>query len=587
MSISFTGLASGLPVDDIITQLMALEAAPIKLQEEKQASLEEARLYVDNVESKVSTLNNALQEFTDGNIAASMDLFKQKSASSSDESALTVTAGAKAVNQSFDVNIIQIATSTKAESLGSGSSSGNVGEDVTGATLVTDLANGAGKAGTFTVFYNNNPFEITINAGDTVTNVLANIDAATGGNTTSIIAGGIITIQSTGGGTINVGANGDTSNFLSATQLDVGSYAGNDLSSANPLTAIDTSGTLTNDAVHLNTTITAGTFTIGEASFTIDATTTLDSLLSDINADADAGVSASYNLRTNKIELVSKDPGQVAITLGNAGDTSNFLSAVNLVAGADTLAYQELGDNAQIQINGGATIESTSNTITDDVTGLKDVTLTLKDDTAGSDVSVNVQQDTDQLVDAINTFISSFNKVIAYIDDVTDSEDGALSGDNSLNRFRNFLRTKITDLVANSPLYSVASVGITTGDVGSEGDPSSTLKFDKDVFLDALANNPDDVRALFLGDTDDSITGIFTTLQNYTENSLDSVDGFFATRDEALQAQISDIEDSIERAYERLEAKQDQLESQFAAMETAISQLNSQSSYLTSQLSST
>ncbi|MGD9581979.1 MAG: flagellar filament capping protein FliD, partial [Vampirovibrionia bacterium] len=567
-----------------ITQLLAIERAPIDLQEEQVTELQASKTYLDSVESRTKALDTAIQSFTDGNIAVSMDLFKQKSATSSDEDILTVTAGAKAVAQSFQVNVLKIATSTKVQSQGSLSPTGDVGSLVDASNTIESLSNGAGTAGTFTVFYNDTPTEITVNAGDTVGDILSNITAATGGNITGSIAGGQVLLQSAGG-TITVGASGDTSNFLSATQLDIGTTVGNDLQSANSLSGISTAGTLVGNAANLQTGVTAGTFTIGTAEFTIDATTTLDSLLNDINNDSDANVSASYNLRTNKIEFVSKDPGKIAITLGASGDTSNFLDAVNLVNGADTLAYQTLGENAQIQINGGPTIESTSNTIKDSVTGLKDVTLELLDDSAGQQINVNVKQDTDQLVSKIETFIKTFNTLLSYIDTETDSETGHLAGDTALVRFRNNLRTKVTDIVYGNPLYSLASVGITTGDVGASGDPTSTLVFDEDKFLEALADNPDNVRALFLGDTTEGYTGIFEQLENYTDAAIDTVDGLFKTRDDAIDARIENLQDSIDRALERLDAKEELLNQQFAAMETAISTLNSQSSYLSAQSS--
>lgn len=586
MSISFTGMASGLPVNDIIDQLLAIERRPIDLQETQKKELEASKTYLDSVETRAKALDTAIQKFTDGNIAVGMDLFQQKSASSSDDSVLTVTAGAKAVTQNFQVNVLKVATATKAESQGSASATGDVGALVDATNTVESLANGSGTVGTITVFYNDAPTEITINAGDTVNDVLTNITAGTGGNVTASIAGGQILLTSAGG-TINVGASGDTSNFLSATQLDIGTRIGNDIQSANELSGITTSGLLVGNATNLQTAVAAGTFTIGNAQFTVDATTTLDSLLNDINTDNDANVSASYNLRTNKIEFVSKEPGQVAITLGAAGDTSNFLNAVNLVNGADTLAYQTLGDNAEIQINGGPTIESTSNTINDSVTGLKDLTLELLDDSAGQQITVNVKQDTEKLVGAVETFIKDFNSLLTYIDLETNSETGHLKGDTALGRFRNNLRMNVTDIVANSPLYSLASVGITTGKIGTEGDPSSKLIFDKDKFLEALQENPDDVRALFIGDTDDSITGVFQVLENYTDASVDSVDGLFKTRDEAIDARIEDLKDSIARGLERLSAREEILKRQFSAMESTISTLNSQSSYLSAQSSAT
>lgn len=583
MSISFTGLASGLDTNSIIEQLMAIESRPMQLSQQKVETLENSKTYIDNIETRIKTLKTSLQKLTDGNIAASMDLFKTKEATSSDESKVTVTAGPEAVNQSFNVNVITIATSTKASSLGA-SPTGNVGSNITGATLATDLTNGTGTTGNFTVYYNGVASQIAVNAGDDVNAVLARISAVGGGGQiTASVAGGVVTLASTGGGTITAGANGDTSNFLQATQLDIGVYTGNDLISANANSQIKTSGTLVGNAARLQTAVTAGTTTIGGKQFTINASTTLDSLISQINNDADADVTASYNVRTNKIDLVSKEPGKTAITLGAAGDTSNFLQAINVVAVGDSLAYQNLGTNATFQINGGTIVESTSNTVSDSVTGLKNVTLNLKAPSSGTNVNVNISQDTETLTDAIDKIVTDFNNAISYIDTQTNIKTGNLPGDSSLNRLRTSLRTEITNLVANSPLMSLATVGITTGSVGTTGDPTSKITFDKTKFIEALQETPEDVRDLFLGNTSKSITGVMQKLQTYLDSSLDPENGLFASRDAALDKQIEDLNKSIAKAQERLTSKESQLKAQFSAMEQAISKLNSQSSSLTSQ----
>lgn len=582
MSISFTGLASGLDVNSIIDQLMSIERRPLDILNQQKSDLEVSRTYVDNIESRVRTLGTSIQKFTDGNITASMDLFKKKVASSSDSGIVSVTAGVNAVNQTFDINVLNIASSTKVQSNGSGAPSGDVGNVITGATNVTDLSNGTGTAGKFTVFYNGAATEITVLSTDTVQDVLDNITADTAGNITATLAGGVVTLTSAGQ-PIAVGANGDTSNFLTATQLDIGTPVGNNIISANQVSAIKTSGTIMGTAnLQGAGAIVAGQITVGGAQFNIDATTTLDSLLRDINNSADADVSASYNLRTNKIEFASKDPGKVAITLDDGG--TNFLDAVNVITPGNSLAYQTLGDNAKFQINGGPIIESTSNTVGDSITGIKDVTLNLLAGSSGSDITITVQNNTEELASAVEKFVADFNNTIKYIDEQTNIKTGKLPADPSLVRFRNNLRTTITNMVQNSPLVSLASVGITTGTVGQAGDPTSQLSFDKNKFLDELQENPDDVRALFIGDTQaPAVVGIMQDLEAFTDSALDAVNGFFVTRDQAITNRLSDIDKSIARAQDRLDSKEKLLKQQFAAMESAISKLQSQSSALTGQ----
>lgn len=584
MSISFSGLASGMPVNDIVTQLMALESQPLQNMQYRVSSLNTQKTYMDFVETRVRSLTSSLQKFTDANLATSLDVFSNKSVTSSNETAMQTTADNTAANQTLLIDVLEVATSTKASSLGSAATSGNVGRVVDGDTLISDLANSSGTTGKFSVYYDGNAHEITVEEGDTVNDVLSDISNIDGGGSiTASIANGKITLASTGGQSIFVGATGDTSNFLKATQLDVGTKVGEDLSSANNLSGLQTDATLSDNAANLNTTVTAGTFTIGEATFTIDSTTTMDSLISQINNNQDAKVIATYNLRTNKLELTSKEAGKMAITLGNASDTSNFLSATNMVSGSNTLAYQNLGNNSKIQINGGPEIESTSNVIDDSVSGIKGVTLELSNKTTES-IELTIEQDTEPLVTALDDFISDFNEVISYIDGELDRDTGKLAGDSSLKRLRDTLMSRVTSLVGGSELSSISQIGITTGKVGNTDTPSSQLTIDKTKLNEMLLENPNAIRELLIGDDEKGITGIFENLKSLTDSSLDPVNGLFAARDDSIDRQIGSINDSIKRTQARLDITEANLMRDFNAMEKAISTLQSQGSYLSAQL---
>jgi len=125
---------------------------------------------------------------------------------------------------------------------------------------------------------------------------------------------------------------------------------------AQPLgTAIDPTQTLANAG--FATTPTVGTFTINGKSINVSSTDTLNSVIGSINSSG-AGVTASlvndaYG-RANVLQVKSNTSGQV-VQLGSAGDTSNFLSAMGLVAsGTDTVTSADpLGT-----INAGAALSA-------------------------------------------------------------------------------------------------------------------------------------------------------------------------------------------------------------------------------------
>jgi flagellar capping protein FliD len=80
--------------------------------------------------------------------------------------------------------------------------------------------------------------------------------------------------------------------------------------------------------------------------------------------------------------------------------------------------------------------------------------------------------------------------------------------------------------------------------------------------------------------------GIAELMDRALYHVTDSVDGTISNKTETIQDQIENIDESIQRLEDRIEQKLARLERQFIAMETALSTLQSQSSWLSSQLDS-
>lgn len=70
--------------------------------------------------------------------------------------------------------------------------------------------------------------------------------------------------------------------------------------------------------------------------------------------------------------------------------------------------------------------------------------------------------------------------------------------------------------------------------------------------------------------------GIGALLQAQINSMTDSINGLFAANDQSIQSQVETIDDSIERLTEALIVKKQSLQQRFAAMEQAISQLQTQ-----------
>lgn len=597
MSITFSGVGSGLPVNDWIDKLMQVERQPVDALYTKKSTLQTAKTTLSTVESKFSALRSAVEKLTDANLASSFDLFARKTASSSDSTIVTATADNNSSLQNIKVKVDSLATATKAATL----NTAQVGKTVDGSEAVTSLDDGQGTTGKFSIFVDGKQqeFEITADsvkfgsnttAGNSLNSIKQAInDSGIDGLSADITSGKFTISLANGSGTrtISLGASGDTSNFLNVAQLTTApqNTGGGSLSysSNNSLTSISTTGAIISN---FNQPVTTGTFTIGKASFTIDNNTTLSDLITKINNNTDSGVVAQYDVMSNKLKLTSKNPGQTAITLKDSSNdptnsTSNFLTAAGLITSAgDSITSQTLGNNAKVYLNDSTTPTYTaSNVLTGDITGFAGVTINLNNVSDGKTIDVNVTQDTRQLTDAVSNFVSKFNDIISTIDTNTGTS-GALKSDYSLVRLRNdFRQTATTNVNGLTSYDSLGMIGISSGAVGSSAkDTSTALTLDKDKFLNALATNPSEVKALLVGDSKKGVTGILQQLNTKVTNALDPVSGVFASEDNTYQSLISDLDDSIKKGEARLTQTKKRLTDQFTQMDQLISSMQAQSS---------
>ena len=116
------------------------------------------------------------------------------------------------------------------------------------------------------------------------------------------------------------------------TKQEDGSYA-----STNSLYKASVASKLTAEDSGFNEQITEGTFTIGDATFTITKDTTLSSLISEINSNDKAQAYAYWDDATGKLSITSKQEGASYINI-EAG-TSNFTD----VMGFTTSEWNEDG----------------------------------------------------------------------------------------------------------------------------------------------------------------------------------------------------------------------------------------------------
>ena len=567
MSITIKGLGSGLDYATWIDQLVGVQQQKIDKVVAQQSQVNTEKTAMTTVKNNYQSLYDTIQNFKDTVVAK--DVFAQKTATSSSD-AVTATVTAYSTAQNINVNVRQLATSTVAKSVGT------VAAFVDNNTKLSEIAEGAIKDGSFSVYVNNQKYTIDVTSETTVGNVLDALNDIEGVDAT--LTDGKLKIQGENHATVSVGSSADTTNFTDVFSL-VRDTATGVYSSSKSVFATSVSKPLvsTNFA---SGQVTEGTFKIGSKEFTIDSSTTMESLVASINKGG-AGVTAYWDKNSGQFSLTSTTEGAVNINI-EAG-SSNFTDIMGLTVtegGTSKLAdgSQTLGTNAVLTIN-GTEITSASNTVNSDVTGITGLTLKLNN-TTSSTAKVTIGADTSKAEEAILKFVNSFNTAIENTDIATASETGTLHGETLLVSLRNIVRQGVTAKSdATGPYKSLADIGITTGAFSVDTSKATNkLEIDTEKLKKALAEDPEAVRELFVGSKNTGAKGLTSKFEGTLESYLDPVKGYFSTRIKSYDREISDYDKKISTMERKLTDYQAQLEAKFQAMDELISKLQNQSS---------
>ena len=569
MSISFSGLASGLDTSSWVEALVSVKQEKVTALQTDLKGIQSVKSTLTDTRSAFTSLRTAIEKLTDAKFGGTMDLFAKNTAKSSNEDVFTATAANGAVRQNYDVKVKQLATYTKAISKESASA---VADDD------TKLTNLGITKGSLTAYVNGTKQVIDISENDTVGDLKARM-AAFGVKTEVDENGALKFSAQNAGDKIHIGATTDSTNLVSLIGLEQkedGTYV-----STNSLFKANVATKLTSADSGFHEQIKAGTFTIGDAEFTINENTTLSSLISEINANDKAQAYAYWDDATGKLSITSKKEGASYINI-EAG-TSNFTDVMGftesewdadgkMVSSKMFTDAQEIGQNAIFTIN-GTSMTSTSNVVTSDISRIEGVTLTLKRASTEEDgnTTLSVSQDTSQLKDAIKGFVEAYNAAIAKVDEVTAS--GAdLHGETSLTSLKNTLRSFANGSnTANGGIYKLLSeIGVSTADADSKNLSADTnaLKFDEEKFEKALEENPDSVKSILAGEN-----GVLSMMENTVEQSLKATVGFFDVKTSTLDSNIKKAQEKITKQTKSIANYRSSLESKFYKMELAIAQM--------------
>lgn len=319
---------------------------------------------------------------------------------------------------------------------------------------------------------------------------------------------------------------------------------------------------------------------------TIEVTDT-DTLQDIVDKITDSGIDIKASVindgSTNnpyRLSLLSSKSGQSGAFIFDDGGLG--LTTQTLVKAQNAKVFFGSSDPAK-----GVAITSTSNTISSVVPG---VTLNLKN-ASNSSVRLVVDRDNQAASEAINKFVEDFNAVIEVIKtyDTYDSDTntrGLLLGDSTLSRVSSALYslTSSRNTDVSGIFNSLTQVGLKVGTGG-------VISFDSTKFTDALDSDRDAVEKLFtlrtsVTDEDTNVTTVTSSGFGYDFsqllNRLTDTDGTVQSKLSSISNQLDLNNDRIENLNTLLADKRSRLQTQFNAMELALSELQSQSSSLTS-----
>ncbi len=267
------------------------------------------------------------------------------------------------------------------------------------------------------------------------------------------------------------------------------------------------------------------------ANIDVPAGTTVQGLVKMLNATTElkgnVQVEAIKTGSEFRLKFSSLKMGESNRITFNAGTTLTALTPANMTN------LQE-GQNSKIKIDGfpegaGNWIERDTNTVTD---GSKGLTLTLKKKTSPDSVIINVNTDTDKIIENVREFVKQVNVVrqalrdISKVDTTKDKNKGSVLTGNygvqlAAHRFKDITATKgrgfnnfDSATGAGDKYNTLRTLGIETET--SQSSPNfGLLKIDEEKFQKAMKDDPDGVAKLFSADYETN-----TSSPNFTIKSV-------------------------------------------------------------------
>ncbi|MBE3583478.1 MAG: flagellar filament capping protein FliD [Limnochordaceae bacterium] len=564
------GLASGLDTQNLIDQLMQVEAQPLNLWKKQQEQLQEKATAWKDIQGRLSSLQSRVNDLTD------LTLFRARIASSTNEQVVSAAASTGATAVTLDVVVDRLATVHRLAGL-----------------HASDPTAALNQTGTVTVTVGGVSKSLDITATDSLTAVRDKLNGL-GLNLRAALVNQTLVIEGTQTGssqriTVSDNSGGQLLQALGL-RKDLTRVAGVTTASWRSATSLSSQ---TEAAAVLDSNPT--TYWEGNPNDRLDVRLGGSRYVDQLTFDtASSGASFTYHVEYLPAGAQANDPaawvktatatavaGSQTITVDLGGQ---LVQEVRVVIDSGTAQVSELAvhgeetlqapGDAQVRVN-GLTVTASTNQLT----GISDG-LTLNLSGLGQ-AQVSVKTNVDQIVSRVKAFVDQYNSTFGLMQDKS-GKQAVLQGDISLMQLMTNLRFKTT-----GPAEGVLPAGqaSTLAQIGVQIDRSGVMSLDETKLRQMLADNPDQVRLLLQANAGtDGFTGVAQRLSDFLQRTLDPVSGLTVTSQNAIQSRVDDLDKQMEAFQKRLDQRREELVRQFTALEQVINTLQSQSNWLAGQL---
>ena len=346
------------------------------------------------------------------------------------------------------------------------------------------------------------------------------------------------------------------------------------------------------------------TFEVKEDSTISDALTWLKN---------DCGLNANFDEKNQRFFVSAKESGAANDFV--LSGTGKALTALGLTVRDGATKVE--GQDAEIELN-GATFKSNTNTF--DINGL---TITAMNVTApGESITVTTQDDTDGIYDMIKNFIKEYNSIINEMDKLYNADsakgyeplldeekeamseseiekweekikDSILRRDSNLSKVSSALKQTMSGgIEIDGEMLYLSSFGISTRSYFETADnEKNAYHIDGDPDNEFTSGKADKLKSMISSDPNKVISFFTKMSQNlYTamSNQSKSVDGYRSFGnfydDKKMKTEYTDYKSKIAQLEKKMTDYEDKWYKKFAAMETAMAKMQSNTSAVTALL---